>query len=310
MNILILINYAIFAVLLSLFFLELGAAILSLVDYETYRERVFTYVAPIWEITGTMSIFFIVNLIATYPSLVPTLDLYIAPVLLGAVFLIVRDAFLGYSEFADRQDAKREARVYSVCTLVIALLIVLVAGSLLSGAGLGPSTNSLDLVALINPFSIGLFLSVFLFVAFLTPIFYNIRSAKFAIASIIVSVWLFAADLNNYVPYVVANIAAEWYLSLPSAALLVAMLYLYLKRDKMAKFLVLPFSISCVGAVELFSYPCLANCSIALTSYLAPSVDQPYILAITVAGSVFLAVALGIFVYVHHVHKKRVAKKY
>ncbi len=84
MSLLYYLNYGILAAFLSLFFVEVGMAIYALVIYGRYRERIWRYIMPLWEITGTFAVFYGASLIATYPNLMPV----IAPIYIGPIVAV------------------------------------------------------------------------------------------------------------------------------------------------------------------------------------------------------------------------------
>ncbi len=306
MDILILINQVIFSILLSLLLLELGSALLSLADYEKYKERLTSYIAPTWEITGTFSVFYLVNFEATFPSLLPAIGtMYILPVLVAVTFVIVRDAFLAYTEYiGTEKDEKRFARVYGISTIAMMIIITTILSSTISGIGVNLSSLSLNPLIVLNPYNLLMILSLLAFVAFAAIVFFNIEKRSLLFISIIVAFALILFASAAFTPFMLQSLATNPLVVLPSMLLLVAIIVLYWLRKTYAKFLVLPWLFCSVLAFQLIEYPSLFSNSIQISSYITSQASAPYVLIITLAGGAFLAVALSLFVYVHHVHKE------
>ncbi len=307
MDVLSIVSSVTFAGLLSLYILELGAAVWLLVDYNKYNARLAAYVAPIWEITGTFSVFYLVSFEAFYPKLLFLVGtVYILPIILGMVFLILRDSFLAYSEYID--DSAKEfaySRIYGITTILALFLLITVLDSSISGYGINIAILASNYwFMLSNPFNILMFLAVFMLVIFTSGIFFNIRNIDLVLASFIAFMGLFLFTTYEYLPSLYTAIASNLYLLVPSVALLLIVLGMFIKNDKYTRFFVLPFLFISLFSFEYFAYPWLFGGSINITSYLAPSINSPYLAAIIIFGGIFLAVALGYFVYIQHLHRE------
>ena len=57
----------------------------ALFAYEKYKEKLMRYITPIWEVTGTFAVFYVVNFEATFPTLLGVAGtIYAVPLLLAA----------------------------------------------------------------------------------------------------------------------------------------------------------------------------------------------------------------------------------
>lgn len=307
MDILTIINYIIFAIVFTLFLIELGTAILVLADYKKYRNRTSSYIAPIWEITGTFSIFYIVNLEASYPSILPIVGgLYIFPVLLAATFLIIRDAFLGYGEFiTNKKSELTYSKIYGVCTLIFMFLILSVLTSSITGTGVNLGNTTINfLVLLINPFNLLMFIAILCLVTFAASIFFEVRDPSVQIVSIFVAVLIIVYATSTYAPAIFVNLLNNiWYI-LPPFVLLVGILYLHAIRHKFTKALTFAWLFLSTLTFEILGYPWLFGSMANINSYLTPSVNTVYVVLFTALGGIFLAAALGYFIFVHNAHRK------
>jgi cytochrome bd-type quinol oxidase subunit 2 len=306
MNNLIILNCVIFAALFSLLMIELGSALISLLDTGLYKKKVIVYLAPLWEITGTIAVFYLVNLVATYPGLLTTIDyLYITPILMAAVFLIARDAYLAYSELSmEKKDNKKHARVYGTLTLLTMFLLVTVLSSSVSGGGVNPFFLSVNLAGLlINGFNI-LMLGAVIVIAYASAIvLFNLKCPKTLGIIILLSILLLITALKNYVPYILANATHNPIYVAPVIILFLSMVIMYLRRSRYTKFLVIPLLFLGTLTFELLEYPYLFGAALNVNSFTAPQPTAFYVFLITIFGGMFLAIALAFFFYIHHSKK-------
>ncbi len=306
MDALVFVNYVLLAISLTLVTLELGIALLFLKKDERW-SRAMDYIAPIWEITGTFIIFFIVNLAATYPDLLPIIDtMYSGPILVFAILLILRNAFLAYSEISGNDaNTGRMRTIYSISTIIAVVIALSVLTSALSGsvASVGSSAANI-LYVFVNLPNVLLIAAALLITVFITLIFFSIKSAKLLYSSLMLSAALAAAAIVAYLPAALSNILAYWYSIVPAAALLAVMLALYLKDDMRARFIVPVFLFTVFLTFEMLSYPNIFNGAVNLNSYLAPQASRYYISAITVIGGVFLTAAMAYFIYIQRLRRK------
>jgi cytochrome bd ubiquinol oxidase subunit II len=289
--------------------LEIGAAILALLYYDKYKDSLNTYVGPIWEITGTFSIFYIVNLEVTYPTLIPLIgELYVAPLLIGALFLIIRDTFLAFSENINIPVLERNySKVYAIATLVTMFFFISVIGSVISGIGVNTTSLAINYLRFItSPFNILLYLSIIGIVYFAAIVFFRLEKILQAVFSLIISMVLLFLALHYYANFVLQGIINNIYLLGLPLALLIVLFVVYVFRRNLAKYFVLPFLVATIFVFQMFGYPQIFGGTLNITNYLAPSPTAGYVVIFTVAGGIFLAIALSYFVYVHHLHKKKV----
>ena len=298
--------------LLSLFLLELGAAVFLLLDYKKYKKRLSTYVAPIWEITGTMSVFYIVSFEAFYPSLLTAVGtLYILPVLLAMIFIIIRDAFLAYSEYLnDSTTELTYSKIYSWSTILAMFFIVSVLASGITGIGVSMSPLAPNYLAMIfNPFNILLFFAIFSLVAFSCSIFFDIRDTKILVGSFIAFLILFFVSLNYYAPFIMTNLLSNIVFIAPSLVFLITAVALYINNNGFTRYTIIPFLFFSVLAFQLFQYPEIFGGSQNINTYITQSINAPYLAIAATVGGLFLIISLSYFVYIQHVHRKKKASK-
>ena len=217
MSIMFSINYFIFSVFLTLFGLEVGIAVTLLLEYEKHKDKMKKFLMPLWEVTGTFAIFYLVNLEATVPSMLMLLGtVFAVPLLVAAIFFILRNAFLSYSEYMeDKRLEKRYLHVYAIATLVVAFIVISVLDSGISGIGINASAYSINMLKMFaNSFNVLMFVGIALLSVFVTALFFDIREYKWfpgmaailGIIAITIAIhsamgYLFSAAFSFGIPY-------------------------------------------------------------------------------------------------------------
>jgi cytochrome bd ubiquinol oxidase subunit II len=197
-------NFAVFSVFLTLFITELMGAILLLVDYDRSRARVLDHVVPIWEVTGTFAVFWVVTADFAYPSmLIPVATLLAGYIVVFLILLVARNASISFAEYIIKRtwlDAKKLYQTYAVATILIGVVVVVILSAIVSGAGVTLSTLSFSFVGwLANPGSLPYLLGVLLIGAGLAPVFYGIEELRrWTLPGTVAGVALEAVALHLY----------------------------------------------------------------------------------------------------------------
>ena len=299
MNPLLAITAVIFAVLMPLFMLEAGVAMLFLARYDNYKARLAGYISLSWEISGTFLIFYLVNAEATLPGLLAAFGtIYSAPIIVAGVLVIMRNAFLAYSRFAGSPDnERRQSRIYAASTAVAAFLIITIISSALSGNGASLGSMSADLPAMaLNPLNIAAFFGFALLSLASALVFFGIHPSRFFFASAALGIILLLYSMAQ-VPYITHSIASDQFLLALPVAVFLAMAFLYVRQDNRASLLVFPLLFVSALVAQAYAYPFLFNGTANVTAYMPPQADAFYIVAITAGGAALLAIALGVLFY-------------
>ena len=132
------VNFAAFSVFAALLITEIMGAVVLLIAWSA-REKVLDYLVPIWEVTGTFGAFWVVTGDFAYPTLlVPVASLF-APLLVVFVMLwVARSASIAFAEFITKSgwlDETKLYRAYSISTLVLGLVVLILLSSLVGGQG-------------------------------------------------------------------------------------------------------------------------------------------------------------------------------
>ena len=207
-------NLAIFAMLFALLSTELMAASAILLKYRESERKVFRYLVPIWEVTGTFFVFYVVNLEALIPSALPLIAYsFISYILLFLILYVLRNASIISAEYIwkNRQINRRFLySIYAAITFVLGAMILVIYTAFISGRGIDYSrmTFSLSAFASFLPddgFIIGSAILLF----GLGSIFYGLDVKRFLppvviIAGMVIAgvSFVYLGNMNN--PYVLA----------------------------------------------------------------------------------------------------------
>lgn len=198
------INFAVFSVFLTLFITELMGAILLLVAYDRAKARVLEHVVPIWEVTGTFAVFWVVTADFAYPSmLIPVATLLAGYIVVFLILLVARNASISFAEYIVKRtwlDDKKLYQTYAVATILLGAVVVVILSAIVSGAGVTLATLSFSFVGwLTNPGSLPYLLGVLLIGVGLAPVFYGIEELRrWALPVTVLGVAVEAVALHLY----------------------------------------------------------------------------------------------------------------
>ncbi len=305
------INYLIFSVFLTLFGLEIGIAVTMLLEYDKYKDKMRSFLMPLWEVTGTFAIFYIVNLEAAVPSLLMLVGtVFVVPALVAAIFFILRNAFLSYGEYVGNTiSEKRYLRVYAIATLVVAFVAISILDSGISGIGINASAYSINILKmLVNPFNILMFIGIALLSIFVAAVFFDVKEYRwFTTLAVILGIiaiaiatrsamgYLFSAAFGPGLPYLVVLLL-----------LLGAVLYLYHQKKRYTKYLAILWfmlSVNFFGFVE-GSY--ILGGTVNVNNYLATGAMAFYVNLVTLIGGTILIISLAFAIYISYIKKMQV----
>ena len=298
MHDIILFNFIIFAIFLSAFLIEVGLALLLLIDFKD-KEKIMRYLVPVWEIDGTFGVFYLVDTEATFPTaLVPIGFLYIIPIMLAGIIFVFRNSFFGYSEFiSNKVNEKKYLRVYAISIIFVAFLAMSVLNSTVSGIGVNLSSYSLNVLqSIFNGFNIMLFIGEALLALFADMLIFRFsKRIIYPIAIVVLSLLfiissLYVGNLN----YLISNMYSEYYLLAIPIILIAISLSTYAYKERYTKFAVPITLFISILSFELLEYPGLFNDKLAFASLLVTPSTQPLVLAFGIVGGLIIAFFLVI----------------
>ena len=123
------------AAMVTFLFSEFIAIFPIFSNYEKHKTVVLKHIVPIWEITGTMIVFFVVELELIYSGLTPIASYLFIPVIGTFVaLLILRNVAIIYAEFVWKKvDSKPLMMFYSGATFLMVIGFVTAVAALLVG---------------------------------------------------------------------------------------------------------------------------------------------------------------------------------
>jgi cytochrome d ubiquinol oxidase subunit II len=176
-------NFAVFTVFLTLFLTELMGGLVLLLFYDSAKKKVLPYIVPIWEVTGTFAAFWVVSADFAYPALIPAVaTLFPAAIIVFLIFLVARNSSISFAEYILKHgwlDEKKLYQAYGVSTLLIALVLLMILSTIVSGAGIHLSPISFSFGSWITtPAALLYLLGVVILVAGLAPVFYDLEAFR------------------------------------------------------------------------------------------------------------------------------------
>jgi cytochrome d ubiquinol oxidase subunit II len=293
-------NGVIFAMFFAIISTELMAASAIIFKYEESTRKVFYYLVPIWEITGTFFVFYVVNVEALIPDALPILAYsYISYILIFIVIYITRNVSIISAEFIFKNKWKINRRMlyslYAIMTYVLGFFVLVIYTSLMSGHGLNITTRTFNMGAFLGYLPDDGFILGSAIVLFgMASIFYRLEVN--AILSLVVTVLgLIVAGVS----FVVINDVSNVYLMVASGIVTVAIPVLYiipqLKQYISDKIIFQGFL--AVSAFLLFYsvYPNLSSKAINVNTLLNNSAMQTQIFYATLIGGTLLLIMSLVF---------------
>jgi cytochrome d ubiquinol oxidase subunit II len=133
------------AAMVAFLFSEFIAIFPIFSNYEKHKTVVLKHIVPIWEITGTMIVFFVVELELIYSGIIPIASYLFIPVIGTFVaLLILRNVAIIYAEFIwNKVDSKLLMMFYSVATFLMVIGFVTAIAALMIGNSVSNAIPSL-----------------------------------------------------------------------------------------------------------------------------------------------------------------------
>ncbi len=304
-------NYLVFASFLSLFLLEVGIAIISLISYYEYEHDVRRYIHSMWEINGTFAIFYLVELEVSYPSLMQIIGtIYLAPAFAAGLLVILRNAFIAYSEFIGHPNMEKQyIRIYSIVTIAIAFIVISILTSSISGMGVNLQASFLNMMQMLfNSFNILMFAGIVFITYFFTSAYF-LEKDNFKTGTIlgIVGVLLIALALYLSIPYIFQSAINNIYMIITLLLIMAVLIYLYGTNFHRTKYVAFAWIFIAIITFGLLQYPYYFNGAIDAINYVAIGPLAYFLVLITIFGGLFLCVGLGYFFYLNHKKEKHEA---
>ena len=153
-NIEVVLNLIIFSVFFTVAATELMAASAILFRYKESEKKVFRFLLPIWEITGTFFVFYVVNLEGLAPDVLPLLAYsFISYILIFLILYVLRNTVIVSAENIwknSRVNRRLLYSAYAVVTFVLGAMVVMIYASFLGGHGLNYTAETFSIVSFLK----------------------------------------------------------------------------------------------------------------------------------------------------------------
>ncbi len=301
MNIYITINYVLLAIVFTFLFVE-GMSAISFIYDRKSLPKVKKYLDPVWGIVGTFVVFFVVNTEVLYPSIMPAIDyLYVFPILLATLLFIGRNVFLVFSEYIWKDSKFSQlmlARVYSLITFIIIIILLSIFISIISGVGTNATLTGLSTsVFLSNPYVLGFIVGTLLIAFGLSFVFYKIEKMNvLSPISTVLGLFLFVFSIShlglnvNYLTYILA-------------AAIAAVSIFYYMTGKARREIIFIVAFLSVISINFLNYGKVFGTQ-SLTSYLNNSAVASAGILVTIVGGFLLTAMLIFFLYMYKLPEK------
>ena len=290
-------NAAIFAAFFAMISTELMAASAIVFKYEESTKKVFRFLVPIWEITGTFFVFYAVNVEALVPDALPLVAYaYISYILIFLILYVGRNASIIAAEYIWKNrvvNRKLLYRVYAVITYVLGILILVIYTSLLSGVGVNATARTFSLVKFISFLPDDGFIAGSAILLFgLGAVFYNLSVRRY-LPLVVTGIGMIIAGLSFAY---LGDINTPAFIVIPALITLILPLLWMFERTRqiVSNKLVFQGAMAISAFFLIYTvYPWLFAKSLNLTSLLNNSAMQTQIFYTTIIGGIIL-VALSL----------------
>lgn len=302
MNLVFEIDYGVFAVFAALLITEVMGSILLLFFYNRTKDSVLQYIVPIWEVTGTFGVFWVVVSYFAFPGLlIPVAQMFGGLLLVFVILLVARNSSIVFGEFIIKRkwlDEKKLYKGYASSMLLVGIVFLVLLSALVSGNGIDLSARTFSIGAWINSAASFAFLvGSFVLFAGIAPVFFNIKSMKskalpLALLGVVISIgayYLYSPSLVSpliIVPSFLTILALGLYFSDKTARII----------TNKAVFITLLSVI--IFSLQFLIYPKVLGQSLSVDSVtISGPLALEYVL-ITAIGSTLIGIMLAFYMFI------------
>jgi cytochrome d ubiquinol oxidase subunit II len=295
------VNYAVFAVFMTLLITEIMGAVLLLIAWDATRKRVLDYIVPIWEVTGTFGAFWVVTGDFAYPTLLVPVAMIFSPLLVIFLILFVaRNTSISFAEFMIRRrwlDDVKLYKAYALSTIALGLVVLVLLSALVGGQGVDLAAGSFSLASWVTVGSIVFLLGTLLLCVGLAPTFFDlVPLRKFVLPLTGVGVALSVLSYG-----LMSRALLTWWMVVPVVLTLAAgMLYLWPKTSGVVANKAVFVLVLCVIIFTLqpLIYPQAIGKALPVDAVTTSGEMAGAYLNVTFVGAALLAVMLALYVRV------------
>lgn len=303
MNLVFEVNFAVFSVFASLLITEIMGSVLLLFLYEATKKSVLQYIVPIWEVTGTFGAFWVVVSYFAFPSLlVPVAEMF-APLLVVFLILIVaRNSSIVFGEFIIKRrwlDEKKLYRAYSISTLLLGIVVLILLSALVSGKGINLTDDTFSIGAWASsPGSFVFLVGTLVLGVGLAPVFFDLRQLKNE--AMLLTIIGLGISIGSY--YLYSSSLISGLISIPIAIAILAVL-LFFVSPKTARVVTNKAVFITLLSIAIFSlqslvYPSTLGKSLPIDSVTITGVTVSEFTVLTSFGVVFIGALLVFYMFI------------
>lgn len=295
------VSFLVFAVFATLLITEIMGSVLMLLAWDKVRSRVLEYIVPIWEVTGTFGVFWVVVVDFSFPSiLIPAAHIYAVAIMLFLILIVARNASIAFGEYIMKKgwlDEKKLYIAYSLSTIALGIVVLVILSSIIGGQGVDLSNAEFHIGAwLSSGGSYAFILGTLLIAVGLAPVFYGLKGLRLlslpattaGVGISVLSYYLLLPALIS--PYIVVPVAIT---------LLVPVLFSIEKTYALVtnKLVFAVVSVIILFSLNFLVYPSAFGKTLDVNSVITTGPMEQAFFSITVVGGFLLAVMLIVYLF-------------
>lgn len=294
-------SFLIFAVFATLLITEIMGSVLMIIAWDNVKSRVLEYIVPIWEVTGTFGVFWVVVVDFSFPSiLIPAAHIYAVAIMLFLILIVARNASIVFGEYIIKRgwlDEKKLYMAYSASTIALGIVVLVMLSSIISGSGVDLASGVFNIGTwLSSGGSYAFILGTLLIGVGLAPVFYGLKPLRFiALPATATGVTLSILSYYLYLPSLVSPMILV-------PAILTLLVPVLFSVDKAYSIVTNKLVFATVSVVILFSlnflvYPEAFGKALPVDSVTTSGPMASAFFTITLIGGLLLAAMLVIYLF-------------
>ncbi len=276
-------------------------SVLMLIAYDKVKSKVLGYIIPIWEVTGTFGVFWVVVVDFSFPSiLIPAAHIYAVAIMLFLILIVSRNASIVFGEYIIKEgwlDEKILYRLYSISTLALSIVVMVILSSIIGGKGVDIISAQLNLGSwLSSGGSYAFIIGVLLIGVGLSPVFYDLKALRAAaLPTTILGVVVSILSFYLYMPSLLSP-----YIAIP--VILTILVPVLFNLEKTYSLVTNKLFFAIVSVVIVFSlnflvYPSAFGKTLAVDSITTSGPMAQAFFYITVIGGFILAAMITVYLF-------------
>ncbi len=300
-NLIFYVTFLVFSVFATLLITEIMGSVLMLIAWDRTRSKVLEYIVPIWEVTGTFGVFWVVVVDFSFPGiLIPAAHIYAVAIMLFLILMVARNASIVFGEYIMKKgwlDEKKLYRAYSLSTIALGTVVLVILSSIISGKGVDLATLEFQLGAwLSSGGSYAFIIGTLLIGVGLAPAFFGLKELRFlSLPATFTGVGLSLLSYYLYLPALLSP-----YIAIPVViTLLVPVLFSVEKTNALVanKLVFALVSVVILFSLNFLVYPSAFGKTLVVDSVTTSGPMVQAFFYITVIGGFILAAMITVYLF-------------